>query len=157
MADTFRYRYGATHPVMAAIDEATVVEIGDLLYLDTDDAKPAASLSDQGSEAANQEAFHDGFLGVAMQHSPSGRAEEIRVATSGIFEFASPSSIFELGQLIGIDENASGDGLLSQTVAPVANPNLAIGRCAQRHSSSSTKVLVAIESTVLTGGPQAAA
>jgi len=154
MADSFRYRYGATNPVLVPVDSATVVELGDLLYLDTDDAKPAASQADAETEAANQEAFHDKFLGVAMQRSAAGETEEIRVATTGVFEFAAPSATYELGELLGADEAASGTALESQKVASVATANLAIGRCAKRVSAAATKVLVAIQSTVLWGGPQ---
>ena len=41
MANTMRWRYGDTCPVMLPVDSATVIEIGDLVYLDADDAKPA--------------------------------------------------------------------------------------------------------------------
>ena len=49
MSDKMRWRYGDTNPVVAAVDSATVIEIGDLVYQDVDDAKPAASQADQGS------------------------------------------------------------------------------------------------------------
>jgi hypothetical protein len=45
MGDKMRWRYGDTNPVMAAVDAATVIEIGDLMWLDTDDAKPAVRYS----------------------------------------------------------------------------------------------------------------
>lgn len=32
MSDKMRWRYGDTNPVVAAIDAATVIEIGDLVY-----------------------------------------------------------------------------------------------------------------------------
>ena len=51
MANTMRWRYGDTNPVMLPVDSATVIEIGDLVYLDTDDAKPASAQADQGTEA----------------------------------------------------------------------------------------------------------
>lgn len=157
MANSMRWRYGDTCPVMLPVDSATVIEIGDLVYLDTDDAKPASSQADQSSEAANQELFHDKFAGVAMQASASGDTQAVRVATAGVFEFDCVSAAFEVGDPIGADENAGGNALEDQTVAEVATPNLAIGRCAKRVSPASTRVLVDIVSTVLKGGPQAAA
>jgi hypothetical protein len=147
-----RWRYGDTNPVIAAVDSATVIEIGDLVYQDTDDAKPAAAQADQGSEAANQERFADNFLGVAMQRSRAGDSDPIRVATTGVFEFDCPSGTFELGHLVGADENGAGTGLLSQQVARVSAPRYAIGRVARRESAASTGVLVDIRSTVMTGG-----
>jgi hypothetical protein len=152
MSDKMRWRYGDTNPVVAAVDAATVIEIGDLVWQDTDDAKPAAGQSDHGSEAANQEAFCDGFLGVAMQRSRSGETAPIRVATTGVFEFDCPLDTFELGGLIGPDENTAGNALLNQQVETVAESRYAIGRVAKRQASAATSVLVDIRSTVMTGG-----
>lgn len=154
MANTMRWRYGETNPVMLPVDSTTVIEIGDLVYLDTDDAKPASAQADQGTEAANQELFHDKFAGVAMQQSRSGDTQPIRVATAGVFEFDCLSSTFEVGKLVGVDENTAGNALEDQVVAPVNTSNLAIGRCAKRVNPVGTKVLVDIVSTMLRGGPQ---
>ena len=157
MSDTMRWRYGDTNPVVLPVDAATVIEIGDLVYLETDDARPAADQADQSTEAANQELFHDKFVGVAMQRSPSGDANPIRVATSGVFEFDCASATFEVGALVGSDEASSGTQLENQVVAAVATPNLAVGRIVKRVSPAGTRVLVDVVSTVVYGGPQAAA
>jgi hypothetical protein len=152
MSDKMRWRYGDTNPVVAAVDSATVIEIGDLVWQDTDDGKPASDQADQGSEAANQESFADKFLGVAMQRSRSGDTAPVRVATTGVFEFDCPSGTFELGDLIGGDENAGGDALLDQQVAKVTSSKYAIARVAKRGASAGTSVLVDIRSSVMTGG-----
>jgi hypothetical protein len=152
MSDKMRWRYGDTNPVVAAVDAETVIEIGDLLWQDGDDAKPAAALADQGSETANQAAFAADFLGVAMQRSRAGDTAPVRVATTGVFEFDCPSGAFELGGLVGPGENAAGDGLLSQQLVPVAASQYAIGRAARRESSATTRLLVDVRSTVMTGG-----
>ena len=152
MSDKMRWRYGDTNPVVAAVDSATAIGIGDLVYQDVDDAKPASAQADQGSETANQELFADNFLGVAMQRSRAGDTDPIRVATTGVFEFDCPSGTFELGDLVGVDENSGGDGLLDQQVAPVTASNYAIGRAAKRVSTAATSVLVDVRSTVMTGG-----
>lgn len=154
MSDTLRWRYGDTSPVVLPVDSATEIEIGDLVYLDTDDAKPAGSLADAGTEAANQEAFHDAFAGVAMQRSRAGDTDPIRVATRGVFEFPCPSATFEVGALIGASENGAGDALEDQQVEGVATANLAIGRCAKRVNPAATTVLVDIVATISHGGPQ---
>jgi hypothetical protein len=152
MSDKMRWRYGDTNPVVAAVDSDTEIEIGDLLMQDTDDAKPASVLADQASEAANQAAFAAVFLGVAMQRSRSGETAPIRVATTGVFEFACPSGTFELGDKIGADENAAGNALLNQQVAKVTAAAGAIGRVAKRQATAGVSVLVDIRSTVMTGG-----
>jgi len=155
MASTMRWRYGDTSPVMMPVDSATVLEIGDLVFYDTDDAKPASVMPDQGTEGANQQLFHDVFAGVAMQASAAGDSDPIRVATAGVFEFDCVSATLEVGDLMGGDENAGGTALLNQTVAKVTNANAAVGRCAKRLNPAGTRVLVDIVSSVMRGGTQA--
>jgi hypothetical protein len=152
MSDKMRWRYGDTNPVVAAVDSGTVIEIGDLVLLNTDDAKPATAVVDQGTKEQNQTAFAVVFLGVAMQRSRSGETAPIRVATTGVFEYDCPSGTFELGDMIGVDENAAGTALLNQQVAKVTAAANAIGRVAKRQPSAGTSVLVDIRSTVMTGG-----
>ena len=152
MTDKMRWRYGDTNPVVAAVDSSTVIEIGDLVWQDANDAKPASIQTDQGSETANQERLAIKFLGVAMQRSRSGDAAPIRVATTGVFEFDCPSGTFELGDLVGADENAAGTALLNQQVATVELSKYAIARVAKRQPVAVTSVLVDIRSTVMTGG-----
>ncbi len=155
MADVMRWRYGDTSPVVIPVDSATVIEIGDLVYLDTDDAKPASSQADQGTEVANQELLHDNFAGVAMQRSRGSDTNPIRVATRGVFEFDCPSGTFEVGDLVGVDEATSGTQLENQQVDSVATANLAVGRVAKRLNPAGTSLLVDIVGTVSHGGPQA--
>jgi len=152
MSDKMRWRYGDTNPVVAAVDSATVIEIGDMLWLDTDDAKPASSQADQGTETDNQTLLTSKFLGVAMQRSRAGDTSPVRVATTGVFEFDCPSGTFELGDLIGVDEDSGGTELCDQQVASVASATYAVARIAKREASAVTSVLVDIRSTVMTGG-----
>jgi hypothetical protein len=154
MSNTMRWRYGDTDPVMMPVAAAIVIEIGDLVYAASGLARPASAQADGGSEAANQEALHDVFVGVAMQASPEDATDSIRIATSGVFEFDCLSTTAEIGDLFGPDEDGSGVELLNQTVAKVATANLAIGRCAKRISPAATRALVEIASTVMRGGPQ---
>jgi hypothetical protein len=151
MSDKMRWRYGDTNPVVAAVDAGTVIEVGDLLYLEGDDARPVPSQNDLGSETANQEAFAHKFLGVAMQRSRAGDTTPVRVATTGVFEFDCPSGAFELGNLVGADENSGGDALLNQQVDKVAASRYAIGRIARREAAAGS-ALVDIRSTLMTGG-----
>ncbi|HEX4415163.1 MAG TPA: hypothetical protein VH107_16135 [Lacipirellulaceae bacterium] len=155
MANTMRWRYGDTCPVVLPVDSATVIEIGDLVYLDSDDAKPASAQTDQGTKLANQQLFHDIFAGVAMQASRSGDTQPIRVATTGVFEFDCVSTTLEVGDMIGPDENVAGVALLNQTAIKVGSANAAVGRCAKRLNPAGTRVLVDVVSAVLKGGAQA--
>ena len=132
MSDKMRWRYGDTNPVVAAVDSGTVIEIGDLVLLSTDDARPAAMQAVQGTKAATQAAFAAIFLGVAMQRSRSGETAPIRVATTGVFEYDCASGTFELGDMVGVNENTAGNALLNQQVAKVTAAQNAIGRVAKR-------------------------
>jgi hypothetical protein len=158
MANVMRWRYGDTNPVMLAVDSATVIEIGDLVYFDTDDVKPAASVTYGASLAATQETFHDKFAGVAMQASAADETNPIRVATTGVFEFVQASATVQVGTRMGVDDNVIADALLNQQVISVSasNPERAIGHCA-RLASSATTIYVAIQSTLMNDGPQAVA
>lgn len=159
MANTMRWRYGETNPVVMPVLSATVIEIGDLVYLDTGTVKPAGALAYGASLAATQESFHDKFVGVAMQQSRGGDAQDIRVATTGVFEFAAASATFDVGARIGADDNVAGNALVNQQVIAVNanNPELSIGYCAKRVNPAGTSVLVDIVGTLTHGGPQAMA
>jgi hypothetical protein len=152
MSDKMRWRYGDTNPVVAAVAATTVIEIGDLLWQDTDNAKPAALLANFGSKAANQAALVRNFLGVAMARSRAGDATPVRVATTGVFELDCPSETFELGDLVGPNSSGANNTLLNQQAVKVNAAALAIGRVAKRQPVATTTVLVDIRSTVMTGG-----
>lgn len=156
MANTMRYRRGDTNPVFLAPASTTVIEIGDLVYLDPSTHKPLpfSSQADQGSEAANQDLVQQYFLGVAEQQSRNGDTDEIRIATSGEFEFGCPSSTFNLGALVGASENSDGDGLEDQQVEAASDETHAIGVVARAEATAVTSVWIRIKSTVMDGGVQ---
>jgi len=137
---------------VAAVQAATTIDIGDLLWQDTDNAKPAAALANHGNKTANQQALAQDFLGVAMQRSRMGDTAPVRVATTGVFEMDCAGSTFELGDLVGADTDAAGDTLLNQQVAKVGRAAQAIGRAARRAASTTASVLVDVRSTIMTGG-----
>ena len=157
MSNNMRWRYGETNPVVLPTQSGVTIEIGDLIYLDAGNAKPAVNQADQLTLAANRELLHDNFVGVAMQASNGDTAGSIRVATSGVFEFPCSQAIYQVGDLLGVTEDGTGTQLQNQEVAAVATENLAIGRCAKQVSPAADSVLVDIVSTVMRGGPQAAA
>jgi len=147
-----RWRYGDTNPVIADVLAETVIEIGDLVWQDDGDVKPAALATDP-------EDFGASFLGVAMQRSRHGENHSIRVATTGVFEFdCAPADCFELGDVIVaemfMEPSTRTVGLRSQEVAKaiLEDPALAspeIGLAAKRHALPTKSVLVDIRSTVM--------
>ncbi len=165
MSDKMRWRYGDTNPVVAAVDSETVIEIGDLLWQDVDDAKPASLENGQSEETSEKEPFCDklrrlfasNFLGVAMERSRDGDTTLVRVATTGVFEFDCLSETFELGDLMGVytlqgSGGANSKYLQKQMVEKVEWSKRAIARVAKREASATTSVLVDVRSTVMTGG-----
>lgn len=150
MANTMRWRYGDTNPVMMPVRSTHEVQIGDLLYTESGEALPAVLL-DQGSKESHQEIFHDHFVGVSMQSSPLGVSNPIRIATSGVFEFECQPSTVEVADLLGITLDQQGDPCCQQ-VEKVDAASKAIGRCCKRVQPAGTRVLVEIVSTVMRGG-----
>lgn len=154
MADVMRYRHGETNPVVVPVASATVIEIGDLVYLASGNALPFSAQADLGTKAQNQEGVHDAFIGVSMSRSRAGDVEPITVATTGVFEFDCVSTSFTLGALVGPIGTGASDavGVANDRVEAVATANLAIGRV-NKATTSATKVLVGIVGTVNHGGP----
>jgi hypothetical protein len=153
MANVKRWVHGDRHEVKADVLSATEIEVGDLLYLDVTNAKPANAQSDQGSESANQQLFHDQFLGIALEAHPAGSGDyKIRVATKGIFEYPCIAATHELGDLIAPDEDSGGTFLQNQVVVKVSASNAAIGRVTKDTTSEAT-VQLEIVSSVIHGGP----
>ena len=148
------YKYGETNPVVSAAPASdAVIQVGDLI---TGTPESAADVTWDTNLTTTQEAFHDAFLGVSGQRSRDGDTDPLRVATTGTFEFDCAAATFAIGELVG-PAKAAGDALESQKVVAVATENLAIGRVARNYASNTTKVLVDTASTVMRGGPQAAA
>ena len=76
MANTMRWRYGETNPVVLPVDSATVIEIGDLLYLDTT-AKPAGVLTPGHSPAPTQHTGHDPFARAWLPRPRAGPGSKL--------------------------------------------------------------------------------
>lgn len=154
MADKMRWRYGDTNPLKGeGVDTAQTIDIGDCVYLATDDVRPADQAGYAGGLATVQELFVDTFLGVAMQRSRSGDTAPIRIAQTGTFEFDCASATFEIGDLVGMDDNAGASALESQKVIKVTDAARAIGTVVRQYSASTVSVLVQI-TNYLAGGLQ---
>ncbi len=147
MVSTFRYSSTETNPIEIPVDSAVVIEIGDLVYMATDDVRNAGAQADQTGEEANQALFAGNFLGVALVGSADGETKDILVATTGVFRFATPSASYEIGDLVGASEESGGTALEDQQVESVLRPENAIG-LVEKATSSATSVDVRILSTV---------
>lgn len=128
-----------------AVDSATVIKIGDLLWLDTDDGKPCSDVTWNTDEATTRGDFTAAFLGVAMSASPDGKSEDVVVATKGIFRFdinAAPGADLQIGTLVG-PAKAAGDALLNQILKNAATAK-GIGKLVEVCKTTHTTMLVEI-------------
>jgi len=150
MSDRMRWRYGDTCPVLAPVESATEIEIGDFVWLDGSAAKPASALTWTTNAATTQGAFQTKFLGVAMQKSRSGDTTPIRVATRGVFEYECVASTFVIGNYAAPD--VSVNKLENQKLIKVSSSTGAIGRVIRHYNASTTTVLFDIWSNVVQGG-----
>lgn len=155
MADSMRVRHSAEFQFFP-VASASVIEVGDACYYDAanDQVLSASALADAGTLAANQEAFHDLFVGVAQSRSLAGETKDVRICTKGVVEFDADSASFNPNDLVGLVEVGTGDALEPQKVGIVATTNLSIGR-PYSVQPSTTKVLVNILSSYR-GGVQTA-
>lgn len=120
------------------------IEVNDLMYWDAGNsvAKPASSQADKLSEALNQAEFARNFIGISnsARQATDTVAGVVRVQTDGLFQLPCVSSTFEVGDLLGADEAASGTALEDQQVRKVLFPHLAIAVVTQRYASATTRV-----------------
>ncbi len=140
-----RFRSGQVHLRKVRVDSATVIEAGDLVWLDTDDAKPASAFTWTTNLATTQGNFAAKFLGVAHQPSAAGETAAISVDVSpeSVYEFDVASGSYELGALLGPDEGSS-TLLNKQLESAVATS--AIARSAEYTAGSVTTLRVTFAS-----------
>lgn len=129
------------HPV----DSAQTIDLGEMCWLNTNDARPADQAS-YGSLAVAQANFAKNFIGIAMDTSEVGQTRDIAIATEGVFEMVCAAAQFEIGDLVAVDDNTGTTALLpAQVIATSENGAAgAIGRVVRRYSANTTRVMVEI-------------
>lgn len=154
MNSNFRWRWGETNPIIANVASATVIHIGDILWMDAASrtVKPAEALAYSGAVAVGQQKFTAAFVGVAMQASPAGSDSPIRIATSGTFQFDKFGQELKLGNLVAATNTGAGNTLKNQVVTHVGDKTCAIGRVTHVHNVEAGTAYVSIQSTVIHGG-----
>ncbi len=135
-----RHVWGETNPIQCLAANDQMVMTGDICYMTgtTSSLYPLSYV--WGDNIGN----HVPFIGVAMQYSIDQDPLEVRVATSGVFEFDT-SDTFIVGE--GIYQLIN-----PQTVYGTGNRTTTsgiIGRAWKRYASTTTKVLVKIDNTGL--------
>lgn len=124
------------------VDSTTVVTKGDMMFLDTDDVKPAGSYTWDTDIATTRASFNNVYVGVAAEGRASGDSATtiaIDVNPESVWEYDQAADAVLTGGLIG-PAKASGNALESQKVQEVASAAHAIGRCHLGVTSSATRI-----------------
>ena len=144
MTRVHRFRHADPWRVEAhPVDSAQTIDFGELCYLATDDARPADQFT-YVALANSQANFAALMIGVAMDTSESGDTADIAIATEGVFEMVCAAAQFEIGDLVGVDDNAGPTAFVPDQVIAVGENGAAqaIGRVVRRYSANTTRVLV---------------
>lgn len=131
-----------------AFDGTLTVPLYCLMYHDSNDVKPAASQTDQGSEIANQRLFASNFAGLSAESRAATDTDadtDFPIITEEIVDIDCASATWEVGDLVAIDEASSGTALENQKVVKTTDPTCAIGHCVKREASATTTVRVLLE------------
>lgn len=146
MADLMNHRIEASKKRFYDVASATVIEIGDMLYLDSNNqVLPVSDFTYGDSLEETQRDIKYSFVGVALDRSRAGDTEQIAVATAGVVELDCASETYMIGDFVGINDNDDGDELEDREVVGVNAPDLAIGKVAKQYTSANvTKIWVEI-------------
>ena len=151
MANNLRHRHGEQLLCRYAVDSAQVIEVGDLVWLNTDDVRPATAYTWDTDLATTQASFAAVFVGVAQEASADTETAEISVDISpmSVYEMACASATFECGDNVGPDQTGTGSSatMMDQTVE-AATGTSAIGHVVKRVTSAATVVEVQFSSSV---------
>lgn len=151
MANQLRFRSGQVFLHRLRVDGETVIEAGDLVFLDEDDVKPAADFPWDTDLATTQASFAATFLGIAHQQSFAGEAGDLSIDLSphAVYEFDVNPAAYEVGDRLGPDESSS--TLMNQQLEAVGAAGLAIARAAEYRPASASRLRVTFASAFHTG------
>lgn len=151
MSNQLRFRSGQVFLHKLRVDAETVIEAGDLVYLDEDDVKPASAFPFTTDLATTQANFAAAFLGIAHQQSQAGETDDLSIDFSphAVYEFDVHGAAYEVGDLLGPDELSS--ALMNQQLEAVASVELAIARSAEYRANASALLRVSFASAYHVG------
>ena len=153
MPNQIRLRSGQVHLARLRVDSATVIEKSDLVFLDTDDVKPASAFTWTSDLPTTQAAFAAVFLGVAHEQSADGDVDPVSIDLSpdAVYEFDVASGTYEVGDVLGPDEAGGGSALADQQLEAVASGTLGIARSTEYKAAASTALRVMLASAYYAG------
>ncbi|OYW24852.1 MAG: hypothetical protein B7Z55_00980 [Planctomycetales bacterium 12-60-4] len=142
MSNRLRFRSGQVELHKLRVDSDTILSAGDLVYLDTDDVKPASDFPFTTDLDTTRGNFAAVFLGVCHQASAAGETADVSIDLSplSVYEFDVDASTFEVGSKLACDGDS--DGLTNQQLAQVSSAALAIARAAEFKAAAASLLRV---------------
>lgn len=142
MANRLRFRSGQVELHRLRVDSATVLEAGDLVYLDEHDVKPASAFPFNTDLATTRGAFAAVFLGVCHSPSAVGDVQDVSIDVSplSVYEFDVDPATYEVGDRLAPDGDS--DGLAAQRLAAVGDAAQAIARAAEYRAAAASLLRV---------------
>lgn len=146
---SMRHRYGQQVIMRGAVDSATEIAMGDLVYLDTDDIKPAGSETWSTDLATTQSNFLNHFLGIALNDHPAGSGIvldfPVDISPMSVYEMDCNEETHELGDML-TPIKATGNALVADTLKKTTTASVGCARCMRRDPTALTRVMVRFQS-----------
>lgn len=151
MSNRLRFRSGQVQLHKLRVASATVIEAGDMVFLDANDVKSAGSFTWTTDLATTQGNFAASFLGIAHQQSANGDTDDISVDLSpqAVYEFDANPATYEVGDALGPDELSA--ALMNQQLEAAASSASGIARAAEYKASSASTLRVTFASAFAAG------
>ncbi len=132
--------------VLLPNDGTYAIEQYDLLYLETDDVRPASAATDLTVKLQNQIYFAQRFVGISLDARAvaDGAKTDFPVAPFAVVEIDCVSSTFHFGDKVAATENTAGTALMDNKVEKTTDANAAIGIVLDEYASATTRIRVAL-------------
>jgi len=150
---TSNMRYSGRGPIRttsAPTPASTMINTGDLLWLNSGVATPANAFTWDTNLATTQPEFRLLFLGVANEDKPASDAStrSIQIVTEGIFKYpcAALGGALHIGGFVGPAKDANNNSLADQILASVATYDLSVGTLYEEAATGATSLTVWIVS-----------
>ena len=128
------------------VASATVIAIGDMVWSNSGEVKPAADYTWDTNLATTQGTFAAAFVGIARTASAAGETTNVQgdVSPEAVYEMDQASATIDIGTPVG-PAKASGNALENQKVVASTGTSC-IGRAAADYQSATTRVRVTLAS-----------
>jgi hypothetical protein len=137
---TVPFRSGIVQLIRCPVLAATIIEPGDLLFLDADTVKPAADFTWTTDLATTRGNFAAKFLGIAHTGLADGETDDVSVDVSplAVYEATGSEQSYKVGDLLAPAETVT--ALSSRQLEQVVTAAHAIARSVETTPSMSPTV-----------------